>query len=457
MVRNAAVLFSCLLVACGPSKGGPGGPGGDDDGSGAIDASLPDAYTGPMGTLTGRVWMPNYGPGQAPPGQEIPVFGAIVSLTTNRLPAIPDHVYCEQCENLPGAVTSGHDGSFSISAAPGQYWLTLQKGQFRLEEQVNVGTDVLDLPPASTTLPSQYDPDHGAWIPKVAVAVGNYDAVEDILGKIGFGTMNAADDDLTSPAGEFGNEIDLYTYGGSPSVQSLISNIDTLRKYHIVFFPCSTEMSSLDSFLADQNNLEVLRQYVNEGGKIYVTDWSGEFGDRPFPPQITLGDSGEDSVGTYDPVALTGTLSQQGDSDGNLYDSSDAEATDADLNAWLGLQTGPDSGGVNYNANNFSVVDNWNWISALTDVSLGNDPEGLPVYDKPKAWVIGSDPNFGVPSGKHPLSVTYQPTGCGRVLYSTYQTSGASASDKHAGLTAQERVLLYLIMEIQICNSIVVN
>jgi len=36
---------------------------------------------------------------------------------------------------------------------------------------------------------------------------------------------------------------------------------------------------------------------------------------------------------------------------------------------------------------------------------------------------------------------------------STFQTSGASASESHMGLMAQERVLLFLIMEISACTQ----
>jgi hypothetical protein len=446
--------FSVALIACGPSSH----KNGDDDGT--VDASTtgPDAFTGPTGTITGRVWMPKYGPGQVPAGQEIPVFNALVSLTQDKLPVIPDHVYCEQCADATSGVLSGHDGSFTISAPPGNYWLTIQKGQFRLEEPIIVSQGPLDLPSAATTLPSEYDPANGAWIPKVAVAVGNYDAVEDILGKIGFGQMNGADDDLTSGVGEKGSEIDMYTYGGTGamSVQSLLMNLDTLRKYHIVFFPCSTEVD--DTLLQNETVLKNLRQYVNEGGKIYVTDWSGETGDRAFPPQIQLGGFGNDTAGTYDPKTFADSISTWGTSDGDLYDSTDAQANDADLSAWLGAQSAPDQSGTvgMINPNGFDVVDNWNYIEKLTSVQIGTDSGGLPVYDDPKAWTVGSDPNLG-DGVKRPLSVTYQPTGCGRVLYSTYQTSGASAADTHTGLTTQERVLLFLIMEIQVCNSIVVN
>src|SRR5262245_3757189 len=121
MRRFALVLAGLSFVACGPST--KHGGGGDDDNP-IVDAptsSGPDAYVGPMGTVTGRVWMPNYGPGQVPAGQEIPVFGALVSLTTTKLAPIPDHVYCEACADASAGATTNHDGSFSVTAPPGQY------------------------------------------------------------------------------------------------------------------------------------------------------------------------------------------------------------------------------------------------------------------------------------------------------------------------------------------------
>ena len=54
-----------------------------------------------------------------------------------------------------------------------------------------------------------------------------------------------------------------------------------------------------------------------------------------------------------------------------------------------------------------------------------------------------------VARGPKPLAVTYEPTGCGKVLYTTFQTANAS----HVGLYPQERILIYLIMEIQTCSD----
>jgi hypothetical protein len=437
---RAFVTAVLLLAACGPGRRDGTG---DDDGSGSGNTGI---------TVTGRVWAPKWGPGEVPAGQEIPIFGATIYVTDTRPQPIPQNVYCEPCVETPqGAVQSRHDGSFELSVnGTGHYFLVIQKGPFRLEQELDIPKGVTALPPSSTTLPSKLDPGAGAWIPKVAIARGNYDAIEDILGKVGFGTMGS-NDKLASPD----SEIKFYEWSGTgnSSVSYLVSNIAEMRKYHIIFFPCSTDVT--DSLFSDQTILKNIRQYVAEGGKLYVTDWSGEVGDRAFPPQIELGGgsfSSTDSQGTYDPIALTGTLTQMGDADGSLYDADDGKAVDPDLNQWLGLQSGPTEENPTptmYNPNYFTVAHNWNYITKLTSVMKGTDDMGNPVYDDPKSWVTGS---YGS-NGAGPLAVTYEPAGCGKVLYSTFQTSGASAAEMHAGLTPQERVLLFLIMEISSCTQ----
>jgi hypothetical protein len=425
------------LAACGPS---PSADDTGDDGDGGGPA--PDAYTGPRGKLSGNVWMPMHSPTLAP-SDPIPVYGAVVYVSNVRPDPIPQNVFCERCVDAPAsAVYTAHDGAFELDPIPGDYWLVIQKGQWRLEQQITVGESEIVLTDAQTTLPHDHDPANGAYIPKVGIVLGTNDNIEDVLGKVGFDSMNG-NDFVDVP----GMEVTVFT-----SASQLIGSLDTLRQFHIVFFPCNT---GIDDFgvpeLSNQTALDNLRRYVNEGGKLYVTDWSGEVMDRPFPPQITLGDSGADSTGTYDPINFGGTITTAGDSNGSLYTSNDAEAIDPNLNAWLGLQVAPTPSNPTpsqINPDLFEVQGNWNWITALAQVQTGMDPEGLPIYDDPKAWVIGSGPATG--GAKKPLSVTFEPTGCGRVLFSTYQT----ANGNHAGLHPQERVLLFLIMEIGVCSDV---
>ena len=105
------------------------------------------------------------------------------------------------------------------------------------------------------------------------------------------------------------------------------------------------------------------------------------------------------------------------------------------------------SGGTGtFNPNNMSVVDNWNTIMNVNTDTIGVDDEGLEVFDEPRVFVIGGEDN-ALP--KRPLTVTYEPVGCGRVLFSTYHTT----HETHVGLVRQERILLYLIMEIGVCKE----
>ena len=444
-MKQLVLLVLVVATACGP-KGRDDNPGGD------VDASVDAPPVDPANQVTGRVYAPNHGPGQTPPGQEIPIAGALVYVSDVQPTPIPDRVYCEACVATPnGGTLTNADGSFTLTISPGQYWLVIQKGQFRIEQQMTFGEGTTALPPTMTTLPSQWNPAMGLYMPKVAMAQGTNDDIEDILAKLGFGTLSG--NSFSSALGEGGvPEMDIYQYSGTGAgtVTFLLQNMDEMRKYHIIFFPCSVSMSGIDTLLNDQTVLGNIRRYVNEGGKLYVTDWSGELADRAFPQQIQLGDSGADSDGTYDPAALTGTLTTIGDADGGLYNLTDGKAVDQGLHDWLALQTGPTENGTvgMYNADSFEVTDLWNWIRKLNSVQIGVDENDLPVYDTPKAWVTGTKPGEPGATSK-PIAVTYEPTGCGKVLYTAFQT----AVGAHQGLYPQERVLLYLIMEIQTCSD----
>jgi hypothetical protein len=429
-LKTSLVLVSILVAACGPS----GRNGDGDDAGPEIDAAM-----GNFATITGKVYAPNQGPGQAILGQEIPVAGALVYVTTARPTPIPDGVYCEQCVATPnGGVLTGADGSFSLDVSPGRYWVVIEKGQFRIESEYELQVGTMAMTAQQTTLPSVWDPATGRYMPRMAMAPGSSDRIEDILGKLGVGTMMG--NSFGNPMGENGPELAIYDYAGAAtapnSVAYLLSNMSELRKFHIIFFPCKAGIpSAIDTLLQNQTILGNIRRYVSEGGKLYVTDWSGEIADRAFPQQVSLGDSGADSEGTY----------------GGLYEAPDGKAVDPGLSAWLGLQTGPTENGTGigmYDPNNFEITDLWNWVKKLNTVPIGMDTNGMTVYDTPKAWITGSKTGTAGAMNR-PAAVTFEPTGCGKVLYTTFQTAGSA----HVGLFPQERVLLYLIMEITTCSD----
>lgn len=458
---RAFITLSCtllLLAGCGSDGRRPGGRPGPGDGGadgGGAD-SAPDFDAGPrvgLAQINGTVWAPGNAPGMVPVGEEIPVFGALVRVLRDRPAAIPQNTYCEQCIETSGLATAtDHQGRFVLSnITPAEnYWVVIEKGQFRIERQITlVENEVITLDQTVTTLPSIHNSAAGDWVPRIAIATGNYDALEDVLGKMGLGSTDGSGAYTSGPGSE---AIHFYANGGESfpgmmgELDSLVRDLGRMLQYHVIFIPCASDSNT--SALQDQAVLRNLREFVAAGGKLYVTDWSGEWMDNVFPEHVQLGD-GDDTPGSaYDRGSNSWNTSLFGDADGSLYDSHNAEVIDPDLFSWLDGQFGPTAEGApeTYSAAHFSVVDNWNTIENLPTVEVGVDMEGLTVFDTAVGYVIGGEDES---TPKKPLTVTFEPAGCGRVLFSTYHTT----PDSHVGLVPQERILLYLIMEIGVCKQ----
>jgi len=183
-----------------------------------------------------------------------------------------------------------------------------------------------------------------------------------------------------------------------------------------------------------------------------VTDWSAEWEDAAFPEFIAF----DSSTDTTPAMAAANTINN-GDGDFGHF-AMHGKAVDGALNTWLDGQKAPlviPIGGEEedfpseyaegvIDASDFVIEGNWSLIRSLPTVSLGTDPAtGDPIEETAKTWISG-DFNGAV----YPHTVTFEPS-CGRVLYSTYHT----AQKTHQYLVPQERVLLFLIMEIGVCND----
>jgi hypothetical protein len=440
-------VLGLSLVACGPGPK-PGDDTGDDDAPPTADAGP----GGPSGAISGTVWAPGNAPGMVPAGHEIPVSEAVIYVRLQPPPAIPAGVYCEECQDPPGQFTiADSKGNFTLSGIPaGDYWLVIQKGQFRLDQQVSVQGELsTPLSAAQTTLPSDHDPASGRWLPHIAVGTGSYDDVETIFGKLGIGMVDASGAYVGSSAID---NIDYYDNGGfagtAGDFMNLVTDLNKMMQYHLIVMPCtSTSGSSVlfDNPVVRQNIVE----YVKAGGKWYVADWSSEWADVVWPTFIQFAADHDTAT-----AGCTGTACNDGDGWGpsggfSSYDSNLSKAEDAKLRDWLNGQMGPlDSTAAvgTINGDQFMAEANYDAINSLGSVQIGTDMNGMAVMETPKVYVTGNWPDATV---GHPLTVTYQPGGCGRVLYTTYHTTEYD----HVGLMPQERVLLYLIMEIGVCHD----
>ena len=89
-MRKLIVMLVLAIASCGPGSRNPGMGSGSGSGSGN-----PDCPT--CATVSGRVWAPKWAPGDVPAGQEIPIFGAMVYVSSTKPDPIPQKVYCEGC------------------------------------------------------------------------------------------------------------------------------------------------------------------------------------------------------------------------------------------------------------------------------------------------------------------------------------------------------------------------
>jgi hypothetical protein len=490
-LARVLVALACLSVGCAPSNTATldGGGGGDDDGGSHDGGSNPfiDATPiGPQGSVTGTVWAPGNAPGMVPAGQEIPIADATIFFSLTPPTPHPDEVYCQTCEeNPPGSTRSDSKGNFILPGAPsGQpIYLTIEKAQFRLVQQITVSAELgLALSAEQTTLPSKYDPDHGQWIPKVAIAAGDSDHVEDIFGKMKILKVNSAGKTIESSLDDT-DHVDLYGNVNDPwlpddpgdapfpahhkgTIAQLFGSLTTMKKYHIIFVPCNYQ-----SDVTPLNNPSVrknIRDYVAAGGHLYVTDWSAEWEDAAFPDFIKFDQGGHEEVSeSHDTTTALANANMVNAGDGDFgHFAVHGKAEDPGLRAWLNGQKGPlitplggeDQGfpssyadGV-INADDFVIEGAWDMIRELPTVNIGNDMNGMPINVTAKSWISGEFTEKDVPmtTGRWPHTVTFEPSACGRVLYSTYHT----AEKIHPGLMAQERVLLYLILELGVCSEI---
>ncbi len=425
-MRSSWLFLAVVLwfVACSASSSGGGtatggGGGGGSAGSGAtgggLDATLGDGDepAPAVATLVGTVL--------APEGT-IPISGALVYVTHVSPATIPSGLYCDKCVTLDYSTPytlSGADGSFHLGVPQtGSWTLVVQKGQFQRVRSIDVTTGTVPVPLDSTKLPSKNDPANGDTIPHMAIVEEAWDEIDVSLARLGLGTVG--------PTGPFGSlAVDRATapydyYDGMPGSKgdydAIFKNWSTLSQYHIVFLPCSwsdgtscyTSSPAQDPVVAKN-----LQDFVAQGGKLYVTDYSYEFVRQIFPGYV----SWENETSTLGSACLQGA-----------WDGA-ASSPDPGLTAWLATQ------GIT----SFDVQQSW---TAIEGVHPGNttDPDGKPITVTPKIWVEAS-----TQWGKLPATVSFEQA-CGRVLFSTYHTEASSG-----GLLPQERALLYILLEVAVC------
>lgn len=428
--RGLAVLMSAsallFTTACASKSGGaPGRIDGDGDAGGdgsTFDGGSSDSSVDAAGdsmtatndtvTLSGRVL--------APTGS-FPISGALVYLTRVDPSPIPSGAYEYECDDMAGKpyTLSAADGTWTITDVPvGDWRLVTRKGNFRRIRPLNVNKAMdPNIAEVMTTLPSASTQDGADTIPTFAVVKTSPDLTYNLLGKFGLGSMDGSGDLM-----EGTENFDIYDDGGGASYPDTGALFDpgVLESYQMVFLPCD---SSAEGIAFANSQVQRLRDYVAMGGRVYNSCTVSLWTEAAFPEYI-------DYFGADDP-----TRWDIGRRSNSAY-TTKGRVLNTDMAAWLDVVTPEDPNSVPFN-NGYVTID------STVEVDDGHGSMKDNGVVRPYTWVQDVDAYAG-----SPLIVTYN-FDAGKVFYSVYETSEGTAD-----LTPQEFVLLYVILEVGVCDNL---
>ncbi len=327
---------------------------------------------------------------------------------------------------------TNYDGSFELNisqVSEPSFTLRISKGSFKKDYIIDLNTTDNNL--GNLTLPS--DPAEGAG--NFALVTGNYDRMQDILAKLGMGEINSFYElelgtemfDLYNGDNSLGSE-----YPEFPEIfgTDLLTGNPKINNYDIVFINCGNNYEY--EILGDADKKSILRQYVNNGGKLYITDLSYDFVEQVFPEYVDF--YGSDEVSEPEPEEMD--MAEIGD----YGITSNATINDNQLVSWL--NTVSCQGGSCLNSNNTAHI-----AGFLPGWALINGAHPAKTSDV-KIWITGPvswyDWSIGEGSGSKPLTISFN-FGLGKVLYTSYHTEEENPS---SGFWPQERILQYFVFEL---------
>ncbi len=473
MMQSRAFIASLALClsACATSEGAPspassdaGPPIARGDGGPATPPITPPIVpgqgcgAGQQTVVHGRVTFPN---------GTLPVAGALVYVQATGA-APPAHSgQCGECVDATGllahAITNA-DGSFELTNVPaGAHSLVVEKGKFRRSTPLMVAACTVNtVPDDAARLPRTTAE---GTLPHIAVVTGAWDQMQSVIEKLGLA------------AGSF----DVFDEGGATGRTGamLFHDPAMLNGYDIVFVNCGSDVGQgvLESDPTVRNNTKA---FVEQGGRIYVTDLAYNLIEQTFPQAVDYTGSSGDGLSS---MAETPRIAEQG---GSV--EGQGTVMDPGLGAWLvaaGATTTPQSIPISTSYSGFavmervdpmrgrtwvegSIVAGWDadnpgpgWDDGYDDGWGGDDwgdggddgpiyagYSGVGAYGNPPQQSAG--PPSGTRLGTKPLTITFE-QGCGRALYTSYHTVEETSGSTAINLSPQEMVLAYLVLEIGTC------
>lgn len=391
-------------------------------------------------TLTGTVYAPNCND---------PLYGAIVYVPNGPVTPFTEGISCERCTDVTGnpiaKAFTGTDGKFTLTNVPAgvPFNVVIQLGRWRRTFAVPAITacstrtvqQAFNSSSKKLCMPSKRaDGD----IPKTAIITGEVDKLECVLRNMGlddseFTGQNRSGRIHIYQGDPWINGNGDYQYpaeadiGTSQAESYLWSDSTRLHKYDLVFLAC--EGRPVDNGSTFKG---ALRDYVDQGGRLYATHfsyaWLYDF--APFsstaPWQVAR-------PGAANVIADVDTSFPKGQAFAEWLQTVGALS-----------QSSPPQISINVSRNDIDPgqplpVGSQRWLSVAS--SSGSYPNAIQHY------------SFNTPVGSDAANQ------CGRVLYSDFHVdddhvNGATFPD-HCGnrrnLTAQEKVLEFFFFDLAQC------
>ncbi len=400
--------------------------------------------------LTGTVYAPN--------GTE-PLPNALVYVPNAPLPAITHGPSCDRCQDedlgspIAGAVT-GADGTFVLRNVPAgiDFPLVVKIGKWRRVVTITSTPQCTNknLTADQTRLPrNKTDASAGnqqfVSLPQMAIATGNYDAMECVVRKIG-----VSDSEFTLPTGQ--GRVHLYRANGAYQscshwqngncssgnrVSAPLSDLfqgNTVSNYDLAIFDCEGSANE------HGNNYDAkLHAFADAGGRVFASHYSYTYlhDNGDFATTATWGGTGSESntVGIIDKTTNKGQT----------------------FNTWLGVTN---SYSTTYGNGYIDILDPRYYVQAnsatlserfvYTDSSVRVSGHQLSTHNSTQEYA------FNTPVGANANNI------CGRVLYSAFHvavgsTTGSAVFPNHCStgaLTAQEKVLEFMLFDLSSCVSV---
>ena len=421
--------------------------------------------TGQHTRLTGKVYAPN--------GVD-PLSNALVYVPNAALPPISSGPSCDRCEDenlgepIAGALTSA-DGSFVLVDVPAgiDFPLVVKVGKWRRVvtipavtacTNVNLTVDQTRLPRNMTDASTANVP--YVNIPHFAIVTGQVDAIECVMRQIG-----VSDSEFTLPTGT--GRIHMYrdnggtmgcknfklisrnTYSTTQCASTSSSNViqapladlfapsssPKINEYDVAVMDCRGSAPSSGSPYDS-----IIHSWANAGGRLFASHYSYKYlyQNSDYANTATWGGpqqgNGNSTTGIVDTTFAKGDL----------------------FNTWLGIVG---AWSTAYGSGYIDITDPREYVKSVnanTDRFIYTDSTRLINGTQINQTSAVEQYAFNTPYGAASDAI------CGRVLYSGFHVAGASnLGDKifpsycsKNAMTAQEKVLEYMIFDLSSCVSV---